>query len=52
MAPFCVQTKAETLTASAWASWMGLPFRMAAQNEPVKESPAPTVSATSTFGVG
>ena len=30
---------------------MGLPLRMAAQNEPVKESPAPTVSATVTFGV-
>ena len=30
---------------------MLLPFRMLAQNVPVKLSPAPTVSATSTFGV-
>ena len=30
---------------------MGLPFKIAAQNDPVNESPAPTVSATFTFGV-
>ena len=51
IAPFCVQTKALTSTASLCASTTGLPLRIAAQKEPVKESPAPTVSATSTFGV-
>ena len=51
MAPFCVQTKAETFTANSCASLTLLPFKMLATNAPVKESPAPTVSATSTFGV-
>ena len=51
MAPFWVHTKADTSTAFLWASWTGLPLMMLAQNEPVNESPAPTVSATSTFGV-
>ena len=46
IAPLRVQTKALTLTANSWAMCTGLPFRMAAQNEPVNESPAPTVSAT------
>ena len=52
MAPFCVQTKADTLTAVWCASRMDLPRRICATNEPVKESPAPTVSATVTLGVG
>ena len=52
MAPGCVQTKALTSTASLWASLMGIPARMAEAKEPVKLSPAPTVSSTSTFGVG
>ena len=51
MAPFCVQTYAETFTANSCASLTLLPFRMLATNAPVNESPAPTVSATSTFGV-
>ena len=51
IAPFCVHTKALTSTASLWASFTDLPLSIAAQKEPVKESPAPTVSATSTLGV-
>ena len=51
MAPFCVQTNALTFTANACASFTGIPFNIAEKNEPVNESPAPTVSATSTFGV-
>ena len=52
IAPFFVHTKAEVWTASVWASATLFPFRMAAINAAVKLSPAPTVSATSTFGVG
>ena len=52
MAPGWVQTKALTSTASLWASFTGIPARMAAANDPVKLSPAPTVSTTSTMGVG
>lgn len=50
MAPGWVQTKALTSTASLWASATLLPSRIEAQNEPVNESPAPTVSVTSTTG--
>jgi hypothetical protein len=42
MAPFWVQTKADTSTAFLWASCTGLPLMMAAQKEPVKESPSLT----------
>lgn len=52
MAPFLVQTKADVRTAMEWACSTDLPFRMLAMKAAVKESPAPTVSATSTFGVG
>ncbi len=52
IAPFFVQTNADVRTAVACASGTDLPFRMLAMNAAVKESPAPTVSATSTFGVG
>ena len=51
MAPFCVQTNAETSTALRCASATGIPFRMHEVKAAVKESPAPTVSATFTFGV-
>ena len=52
IAPFCVHTYALTCTARLWASATLIPSRIEAQNVPVNESPAPTVSATSTFGVG
>ena len=52
MAPFLVQTKAEVSTALQCASATVLPRRMEAMNAAVNESPAPTVSATSTVGVG
>lgn len=52
MAPFLVQTKADVCTAREWASATLLPLRIDAMNAAVKLSPAPTVSATSTFGVG
>ncbi len=52
IAPFCVHTYADVLTASAWASVTLLPLRTDAINAAVKLSPAPTVSATSTVGVG
>ena len=52
MAPCWVQTKAEVATAQAWASATDLPLRIEAMKAAVKESPAPTVSATSTLGVG
>ena len=52
VAPFCVQTKAEVFTARAWASRVDFPLRRAAMKAAVNESPAPTVSATSTIGVG
>lgn len=51
MAPFWVQTNADTSTAVRWASLMLFPLRIEAMNAAVKESPAPTVSATSTLGV-
>lgn len=52
MAPCCVQTNADVTTAFLWASSTDFPLRMLAMNAAVKESPAPTVSATSTLGVG
>lgn len=52
IAPFCVQTKAETSTAFLWAAGTGKPLKMLAVKAAVKESPAPTVSATFTCGVG
>ena len=52
IAPFCVHTNADVLTARLCASATLLPLSMLATNAAVKESPAPTVSATSTFGVG
>ena len=51
IAPLCVQTYADTSTASLCASGTGFPLRMAEVKVAVKESPAPTVSATFTFGV-
>lgn len=52
IAPSCVQTYADVLTASECASATVFPLRMLAMKAAVNESPAPTVSATSTFGVG
>ncbi len=52
MAPCCVQTKAETSTAVLCASGMVFPLSSEATNPAVKASPAPTVSATVTIGVG
>ena len=52
MAPLRVQTKAEVETAAAWASATERPRRIEEMKAAVKESPAPTVSATSTCGVG
>ena len=52
MAPFFVQTNAEVCTAREWDSVTLLPFRIDDMKAAVKLSPAPTVSATSTFGVG
>lgn len=52
MAPFFVQTKAEVRTARLCASATDLPLRIEAMKAAVKLSPAPTVSATSTLGVG
>lgn len=52
MAPFFVQTNADVRTAREWASGTVFPLRMLAIKAAVKESPAPTVSATSTCGVG
>lgn len=52
IAPFCVHTYAEVRTASECASWTLFPLRIDAMNAAVKLSPAPTVSATSTRGVG
>ena len=52
MAPFLVHTKAEVSTATLWASATLLPRRSDAMKAAVKLSPAPTVSATSTEGVG
>ena len=52
IAPFWVQTKADTSTAFLWASSTLLPRMMDEMKAAVKESPAPTVSATSTEGVG
>ena len=51
MAPCCVQTKALTFTARSWASFTDLPNRSEETKVAVNESPAPTVSATSTLGV-
>ena len=51
MAPLQVQTKAETSTASRWASRGVRPLISAAMKAAVNESPAPTVSATVTCGV-
>ena len=52
MAPGWVQTKALTSTASLWASATLLPSRIEAQNEPVNESPAPTVSCSGLRAIG
>ena len=52
IAPFWVQTNAEVCTAVAWASVKLLPLSRDATKAAVKLSPAPTVSATETFGVG
>ena len=52
IAPFWVQTKADVCTAHKCAPATDLPLSMLAMNAAVNESPAPTVSATSTFGVG
>ena len=52
IAPFLVQTNADVRTAIECASGTDFPLRMLAINAAVNESPAPTVSATSTFGVG
>ena len=52
IAPFFVQTYAEVCTAREWASRTLLPLRIEAMKAAVKLSPAPTVSATSTLGVG
>ena len=51
IAPCCVQTNAEVSTARRCASSTERPFKIAAVKAAVNESPAPTVSATSTFGV-
>ena len=51
MAPFWVHTNAEASTASSCASRTVFPFKIEATKVAVKESPAPTVSATFTFGV-
>ena len=52
IAPFLVQTKADVCTAVEWASCTLFPLSIEAINAAVKLSPAPTVSATSTLGVG
>ena len=52
MAPCCVHTYAEVVTAISCARRTERPASSAAQKPAVKESPAPTVSATSTRGVG
>lgn len=52
IAPFWVQTNAEVRTAHVCASCTLLPCSIDETNAAVNESPAPTVSATSTFGVG
>ena len=52
MAPDWVQTYALTFTAISCASGMLAPPRSLAIKVAVKLSPAPTVSATSTLGVG
>lgn len=52
IAPFLVHTNADVRTASEWASATLFPLSMADMNAAVKLSPAPTVSATSTLGVG
>lgn len=52
MAPAWVQTYADVSTALVWAVFTSLPFSMLEMKAAVKESPAPTVSSTSTTGVG
>lgn len=52
IAPACVQTNADVSTARLWAFFTLLPLRMFARKAAVNESPAPTVSSTSTTGVG
>lgn len=52
IAPSLVQTNADVRTAMEWASATLFPLRIEEMNAAVKLSPAPTVSATSTFGVG
>lgn len=51
MAPDCVQTYAERSEANLCASSISLPTSNALQNAAVNESPAPTVSTTSTLGL-
>lgn len=52
IAPFLVHTKADVCTARECASATLLPLSIDAIKAAVKLSPAPTVSATSTRGVG
>ncbi len=52
MAPCWVHTNADVSTALRCDSSTVCPLRMLAMKAAVKESPAPTVSATSTLGVG
>ena len=52
IAPFCVQTNAETFTAMRCACGRLMPSMSCETRVAVKESPAPTVSATSACGVG
>ncbi len=51
IAPCEVHTKALVSTATRWISSIGLRLNQPATKAAVKESPAPTVSATSTLGV-
>mgnify|MGYP003356597010 FL=1 len=51
IAPCEVHTKALVSTAARWISSIGLRLNQPATKAAVKESPAPTVSATSTLGV-
>ena len=50
IAPCEVHTKALVSTAARWISSIGLRLNQPATKAAVKESPAPTVSATSTLG--
>lgn len=52
IAPACVQTNADVSTARLCAFLTLFPLRMLEMKAAVNESPAPTVSSTSTTGVG